>query len=414
VTQIVDRPDTDAVDHHDTPDRPRWSQLYPELGTGAITTDRFISQEFFDRESKLVFGRSWINVGTVHDLNGAKTFFTRDIKVVGVSLLVVQDAAGGIQAFHNVCSHRGNKLVWEDSGPCPFMFSCRFHGWGYKHDGALTSVPDEGEFHFTGEPDHPDKSGLGLVPVRTEVWNGFIFVNLDSEGTDSLADHLGPLAESLEGFPFDKFELRSRYDVQDEANWKVIIDAQNEIYHLPMLAPQHRLLVGGAFKTNDDGYTRLSDFERYGWHTLYTSDSDVNWVDTPLRTAMAKLNVEADVPQFPLRAPFMFHVAFPNLIIGFLGNFMFTYNVWPESVGHSVWEIRMHHPKAENLADRVTHDLMKVRFRDLLCEDVAGHAALQVGLESRARDIFVVGDQEVQIRAFHKNLDDYMERADNE
>ncbi|MCW2724201.1 MAG: Iron sulfur protein large subunit of 2-hydroxypyridine dioxygenase [Frankiales bacterium] len=404
VEERVDAPET-GEDHR------RWSSLYPELGKGPIDTERFISEERLDEERKLIFSKSWLNLGSVHDLQGNNSFFVRDVALLGVSLLVVQDKAGKIQVFHNVCSHRGNKLVWEADGPCPYQFACRFHGWGYKADGTLASVPDEEEFFFEG--DLPNKSTLGLVPVRTEVWNGFIFVNMDKDGTETLLEHLGPLGESLQDFPFDTLELRYRYDVPDDANWKVILDAQNEIYHLPMLAPLHRFLGGGAFSTNEDGYTRLYDFERLGIHTVYTSDSDAEWVDTPLRTAMANLHPEYNVVKLPNRGPFVFHVQFPNMVIGFLGNFMFTYNIWPVSVGHSVWEIRMHYPKAKTLADRVCQDLMKVRFRDLLCEDVTGHAALQIGLTSKARPEIVLGEQEVQIRSFHKNVDDYIARSTN-
>ncbi|MCW2947723.1 MAG: Iron sulfur protein large subunit of 2-hydroxypyridine dioxygenase [Actinoallomurus sp.] len=411
MTEVKERinPPLDAPDAAE--EQYRWNRRYPELGTGPITTDRFLSEEHFERERKLVFGKSWLNIGSVHDFSGNGSFFVRDIAVLDVSLLVVQDEQGTVRAFHNVCSHRGNKLVWEKSGPCPYLFACRFHGWGYKQDGALASVPDEGEFHFGSDDKNPGKDGLGMVPVRTEVWKGFIFVNLDASGTDSLAEHLGPLGESLKDFPFDALELRHRYDVSDEANWKVILDAQNEIYHLPMLAPLHRFLGGGAFATNEDGYTRLLDFERLGLHTVFTSDSDIEWVDTPMRTAVAKAHPDGGLTTLPIRGPFVFHVLFPNMVLGFLGDFMFTYNVWPESVDKSVWEIRMHFPRPDTLADRVIHDLMKVRFRDLLCEDVTGHAALQVGLKSRARDVFVVGDQEVQIRSFHQNLDEYMERG---
>nr|CAR47862.1 iron sulfur protein large subunit of 2-hydroxypyridine dioxygenase [Rhodococcus sp. PY11] len=408
MTATVDQTDTGNLGDDNI--ARKWSYRYPELGIGAVTTDRFISQEQFDRERRDVFAKSWVNIGSVHDLDGNSSFFTRDIKVLGASLLVVQDKKGDIRAFHNVCSHRQNKLVWEDKGPCSQFISCRFHGWAFSQQGNLASVPDDGEFHFDAGGDAPAQSELGLVAVHTEVWNGFIFVNL-GENPESLEEYLGPLGTSLKDFPFQDFELRNKYEVPDDANWKVVLDAQNEIYHLPMLAPQHRFLGGGAFATNEDGYTRLADFELMGLHTVFTSDSDPNWHDTPLRSLMAKLRVIT--PHFTLRDPFVFHVLFPNMVIGFLGDFMFTYNIWPEAVGHSIWEIRMHFPRAKSLADRVTHDLMKVRFRDLLCEDVAGHAAIQEGLESRARSIFVMGDQEIQIRAFHKNLDDYMNRANN-
>ena len=92
----------------------------------------------------------------------------------------MRDKDGEVRAFHNICRHRGNKLVWNDypreetSGTCR-QFTCKYHGWRYDLDGELTFVQQEGEFFDL------DKADYGLVPVRCEVWEGFIFVNLDPD-----------------------------------------------------------------------------------------------------------------------------------------------------------------------------------------------------------------------------------------
>lgn len=393
---------SDAVTDNDHTTR-RWSTAYPELGTGPIDTERFISREFFERERDEVFTKTWVNVGSRHDFSGPGSFFVRDIAVLGVSLLIVQGDDGNVQAYHNVCSHRGNKLVWEQRGACPRMFACRFHGWAYDSgDGALKDVPDASQFYFDGN------GALGLVPVRTETWNGFIFVNLDGNSPTTLVEHLGPLGESLADFPFDKLTLQYRYDVPERANWKVALDAQNEIYHVPMLAPVHRFLAGGAFHTNDDGYTRLHDFARLGLHSVYTSESDADFEDTASGKLNSAASPEYTALQLPLSTPFAFHVVFPNMVLAFFNNSMFTYNIWPHAENQTVWEIRLHYLEPANLAELIINEQSKCRFRDLLCEDQAGHQALQVGLESRARDTFVLGEQEVQIRAFHATLDGYL------
>ncbi|NMI00995.1 aromatic ring-hydroxylating oxygenase subunit alpha [Pseudonocardia acidicola] len=384
----------------------RWAERFPELGTEPISTDRFISPEFFERERELVFRRSWLNVGTVRDFPSDAGFFVRDIEVLGVSLLIVRSRDGRIQAYHNVCAHRGNKLIWEKDGPCPRMFSCRFHGWGYgANDGVLEFVPDEGQFYF------PDRREWSLTPVTTDTWNGFIFVHMMKEPPQTLREYLGPLAERLDDFPFAKLSLQYRYDVPERNNWKIALDAQNEIYHVPMLAPLHRFLSGGAFHTNDEGYTRIADFQRLGLHSVYTSESDPDFEDTASGTAHAAAHPAFGELILPMDTPFSFHVVFPNLVIAFFNNSMFTYNIWPHAVDQTVWEIRLHYPEPANLGERVLVEQAKCRFRDLLCEDQAGHQALHVGLRSGARDDFVLGEQEVQIRAFHTTLDDVMQRG---
>lgn len=405
MTELQERPLLEEELDYDTTTR-RWATAHPELGTGAISTERFISPEHFERERNELFRKTWVNIGSRHDFSGPNSFFVRDIPLLGVSLLVVQDAEGNVQAYHNVCSHRGNKLIWEKNGACPKLFACRFHGWGYRAtDGALTDVPDEDQFYF-----EKDAGELGLVAVRTETWNGFIFINPDGNSPVSLQEHLGPLGERLADFPFEKLKLQYRYDVPEKANWKVALDAQNEIYHVPMLAPVHRFLAGGAFHTNDDGYTRLHDFQRLGLHSVYTSESDDDFEDTASGKTNSSAHPNYGALQLPLETPFSFHVVFPNMVLAFFNNSMFTYNIWPVAVDQTVWEIRLHYLEPTNLAEKVINEQAKCRFRDLLCEDQAGHEALQAGLTSRARDIFVLGEQEVQIRSFHKTLDDYLAR----
>ena len=87
---------------------------------------------------------------------------------------------GQVRAFYNMCRHRGNKLVWNDfpreetAGSCR-QFTCKYHGWRYNLDGALSFVQQEDEFFDL------DKDNYGLVPVHCDVWSGFIFINLAKE-----------------------------------------------------------------------------------------------------------------------------------------------------------------------------------------------------------------------------------------
>ena len=81
-----------------------------------------------------------------------------------------------VRAFHNICRHLGNKLVWNDFPPeetngTARQFTCKYHGWRYGLYGACAFVQQEGEFFDL------DKSDFGLVPVHCDVWAGFIFVN---------------------------------------------------------------------------------------------------------------------------------------------------------------------------------------------------------------------------------------------
>ncbi len=142
---------------------------------------------------------------------------------------------GEVRAFHNICRHRGNKLVWQD----------------YPHEEIERKLP----------PVHLQVPRLALRPrgradlraagvrvlrprlvrvtawcgVQTEVWEGFIFVNLDRRTPRRSRDYLGELGAGLEGYPFGEMTEVYKYRAEIGANWKLFIDAFVEFYHAPVL-----------------------------------------------------------------------------------------------------------------------------------------------------------------------------------
>src|SRR3990172_12690832 len=91
-----------------------WTEHYPELGTGLVSYEDSISPKFYELEREAVFKRAWLSVGRVEDLPRNGSYFTKDLKVAKTSIVVVRDKDGQVRAFHNICRHRGNKLVWTD------------------------------------------------------------------------------------------------------------------------------------------------------------------------------------------------------------------------------------------------------------------------------------------------------------
>ena len=94
-------------------DERRWAALYPDLGTGPVSVEPCISPSFFARERERIFRRTWLNVGRESDVAKPGDHLVKDLAVAGASVLVVRGNDGVIRAFHNVCSHRCNKLVME-------------------------------------------------------------------------------------------------------------------------------------------------------------------------------------------------------------------------------------------------------------------------------------------------------------
>ncbi len=381
----------------------RWSKEYPELGTGPVPAESCISPEYFELERERVFRRTWLNVGRVDDIPNAGDFFVRELAVCKTSILVIRGKDGVIRGFHNVCSHRSNKLVWEERGTCRGALACHFHSWGYNAQGQLTGVPDEDNFHDI------DKSELGLTPVTTDIWEGFIFVHLGSQPQETLTDYLGGVAEQMKGAAFHKRTHTHTYKVEENANWKVALDAQNEAYHLPF---QHRYSFPGMFVLKDNRYLRLSGVKLYNHHAVWSTTYNSESTPTPTGALMNQLNTATTNSRLPMLGDFDFFVIFPNFVIlqfrGIEDDYYMTYNFWPLAVDRCIWEIKFHFPPAETAGQRLSQEYLKHRICDVLQEDAVAHETLQTGLTSRAKTHLILQDDEIQIRHFHKVLEDYM------
>src|SRR6266513_3333576 len=187
--------------HFTKPPEGSWTEHYG-LGTGPISYEDSISPEHYELERDASFTRTWLHVGRVEQLPRAGSYFTREIVAARTSIIVVRGTDGEVRAFHNMCRHRGNKLVWQDYPNEELrgttrQFTCKYHGWRYGLDGACTFVQQEDEFFDL------DKANVGLMPVQVDVWEGFLFVNLDPDNTQSLEDFLGRYGRELKGYPFD-------------------------------------------------------------------------------------------------------------------------------------------------------------------------------------------------------------------
>jgi phenylpropionate dioxygenase-like ring-hydroxylating dioxygenase large terminal subunit len=380
----------------------RWASKYPELGTGPMPVEPYISNEYAELEKEQIFRRVWLNVGRSDDLPTPGSYFVREIEVCGASVLVTRGSDDVIRAFHNVCSHRGNKLVWEERGACRGYLSCCFHGWTYDLQGQLKGVLDEENFH------NLERDKLGLTPLTTETWKGWIFIHFQEDPPETLEEYLGGLTEELGRHDLDQLALSFRFDVEDSANWKVAIDAQNEIYHLPILGPVH-----GAFtdllETNDEGCTRFSNFKRFGKHTVYATDGNPDYVPEGVDKLLGEVAVTP--LDLPTNGLFDFYVLFPNMVVAFLPDMMFTYNFWPLGVDRTMWEIRFHFVKPRSAAELAVQHYRKTQLRDALAEDISGHENVHRGLASRAKSVFLLQDEEVQIRTFHENWHEFMNGA---
>lgn len=191
----------------------------------------YTSAEVHRQEKGAIFGRSWFYVGHRSQLNESGRYLTAS--VFDQEVLVTCDDEHGLNAFYNVCKHRGHELV-QGSGKARAL-TCPYHAWVYGLDGSLRQARNSGQLEGF------DRCDFALSEVRVEELCGFVFVNLDPDAV-ALAKQAPGLEEELRFYcpEIDSIGLAQRDTFAVACNWKTLVDNFLECYHC---APAHRDFV---------------------------------------------------------------------------------------------------------------------------------------------------------------------------
>ncbi len=189
----------------------------------------FSDPAVFDQEVRRLIQPSWVCVGRADEVARPGDFRTYEIGGSGV--VVVRDSEGMLRAYHNVCRHRGTRLVEAESGSGLTLLQCPYHAWTYGLDGRLAGAP-----HMDAAESF-DKKEFGLHPVAAETWRGFLFLNLDARA-GPLSRYLGDFVARAAPYPLERLRLAHRVTYEIAANWKLVIQNANECYHCPGVHPQ--------------------------------------------------------------------------------------------------------------------------------------------------------------------------------
>jgi len=150
-------------------------------------------EEIYREECERIFYRSWLCVGRAEDFPNVGSFKLHEVG--DESILVVKSGEQEINAFYNVCRHRGSRILEKRTGEVASI-QCPYHSWTYSLAGRLVGAP-----HTDGLTDF-DKRNYSLSPLRCESWAGFVFVNFD-KAASPVKEHLKPLVAKCANLPLE-------------------------------------------------------------------------------------------------------------------------------------------------------------------------------------------------------------------
>jgi choline monooxygenase len=202
-----------------------YNPLDPLEEAWTIPAPWYFDERIAALERASVFSATWQVVGRADQVRDNGQFFTAELS--GEPLVVARGEDGHLRAFYNVCRHHAAAVVTEAQG-CAKQFRCPYHGWTYGIDGALKGMVEfDGVCNF-------DRTKNGLVPIRVDIWENFVFVNLDGRAAP-LRDFLGVVPELVAPLHLaNKLHFFDRRIYTLNCNWKVYVDNYLDGgYHVP-------------------------------------------------------------------------------------------------------------------------------------------------------------------------------------
>jgi len=202
--------------------------LRPLLEASQLPPRAFTDEAVVTWELEHLFLGGWACLGHAGALDGRGAFLTRELGAE--SVLVVAGGDGAPRAFHNVCRHRGARLLSQPEGRVRRL-QCPYHAWSYGFDGTLANAP------HTDEIEGFEPSCFGLTPIRSAVLHGLVFADV-SGGAPPLEEHVGALAERLAGHRLGTLRRAAGVRYEVAANWKAIVQNYSECLHCPGVHPE--------------------------------------------------------------------------------------------------------------------------------------------------------------------------------
>ena len=338
-----------------------------------LPNECYTSREYTFIERKKLFEDKWVVVGTassVPNIGDIKPF-----DLLGIPLLLVRNKKGKIKVFHNICSHRGSKLVTE---LCKNknIIRCPYHSWSYNLDGDLIATPHIGGMNKHKSPGFKN-SKSNLKEIRSYVWLDLIMININGNEI-SFDKYIKPLDDRWSKFWPNKDRKLIRHSndfgyfkLEAKCNWKFAIENYCESYHLPWVHP------------GLNSYSKIEDhYHIQGLPNRFAGQGTV--VYNP------RLKGKNKFPCFPNWPKNKEHIAeyvalFPNVMLGIHKDHYYAY--WLEPINHeyTIEHMELYYVGEEAANSKKFKSLRKQNHKlweDIQREDVDIIQRMQIGRNS--------------------------------
>ncbi len=345
------------------------------------------SPALLELEKERVFRNHWQIIGHVSDVPEPGDYLTMD--VVGERALVVRGRDGVVRAFHNMCRHRGSRVVADSQGSCKGALVCPFHGWVYNLDGTLRGAARPLTFPEL------DKVEFGLKPIDLEIWMGFIFVRFRPGPQPSVAELMRSVEAEINHYRIGEMVPSWGIWTQtSQVNWKSVRDVDNEGYHVAMAHPALQDLYGATYFDEPfiNGVSR-------SWAT-YNPHAGRRW------SVRNYVRIAPRPPHLPeeLKAAWIYYGIFPNAVIAVTPETAQFYQEFPLSTGETMLRGAIYRYADESREQAAARYLAFRIDRDTMAEDVQLSEWSNESMQSNAFEGFYLSDLEYGVRTHHDHL----------
>ncbi len=327
----------------------------------------------FERDN--VLGKTWAGVAFASEL--PTPGFAKPVDFMGLPLVILRNRDGKFNVFHNVCSHRGMRLVQQES-EIASVLRCPYHSWTYDLNGKLKGTPHIGGVgvhsveHFACEQH-------GLKSVRSVVWMGIIFINL-SGAADNFNRHIETLLQRWEAFTGHAglqnvltAATGSKTQLVVKANWKLAVENYCEAYHLPWVHPGLN-----SYSPLDKHYPLIVNDNASGQGCSSYNPSTVAGISLPQFEHWPKDRIcQAEYVSF-----------YPNVLLGIQADHVFALILQPMASDNTIEKLELSYVDSAALGDKYAACRAAVleRWREVFSEDVAAVEGLHAGRKSPGFD----------------------------